>query len=178
MPSHSSARSSASCSRLTGRVPSAQERIAWAVPPMTKAGAVWARVLHFIDRQLLRSSIAHRDTYRQGLKALDQSALALNQTHFSRLPPAEQEALVERLESGDLPSSLWGDLPPSDFFRLVRTHSMQGYYGDPRHGGNRDCISWRMLGVPYPPVRGRDDYRFPKRAATDTAPHCRAGVRS
>jgi gluconate 2-dehydrogenase gamma chain len=35
---------------------------------------------------------------------------------------------------------------------------MQGFYGDPRHGGNRDRVSWKMLGVPYPPVRGRLRY--------------------
>jgi hypothetical protein len=32
---------------------------------------------------------------------------------------------------------------------------MAAYYGDPRHGGNRDYASWRMLRVPVAPVRGR-----------------------
>jgi hypothetical protein len=32
---------------------------------------------------------------------------------------------------------------------------MMGFYGDPRHGGNKDRVAWRMLGVPDPPVRGR-----------------------
>ena len=31
----------------------------------------------------------------------------------------------------------------------------QGFYGDPRHGGNRDAASWKMLALPFPPVRGR-----------------------
>jgi len=35
---------------------------------------------------------------------------------------------------------------------------MQGYYGSPRHGGNRDAISWRMLGLDEPPLRGRAQY--------------------
>jgi len=30
-----------------------------------------------------------------------------------------------------------------------------GFYGDPRHGGNKDRVSWRMLGVADPPIRGR-----------------------
>jgi gluconate 2-dehydrogenase gamma chain len=37
----------------------------------------------------------------------------------------------------------------------VVSHTMQGFYGDPRHGGNRNWASWRMLGVPITPVRGR-----------------------
>ena len=48
------------------------------------------------------------------------------------------------------------------FFDLAVTHAMQGFYGSPRHGGNRDFASWRMLGVPVSPVRGRDRYDFTK----------------
>ena len=32
---------------------------------------------------------------------------------------------------------------------------MMGFYGDPRHGGNKDRVAWQMLGMPDPPVRGR-----------------------
>jgi hypothetical protein len=41
---------------------------------------------------------------------------------------------------------------------------MQGFYGDPRHGGNLNRVSWKMLRLPYPPVRGRYDFN----AARDT----------
>jgi len=34
-------------------------------------------------------------------------------------------------------------------------HTIQGFYGGPRHGGNRDAVSWRMLGLPTAPVRSR-----------------------
>jgi gluconate 2-dehydrogenase gamma chain len=50
---------------------------------------------------------------------------------------------------------VWKQTSSADFFQLAVDHSMQGFYGDPRHGGNRDGVSWKMLGVPYPPVRGR-----------------------
>jgi gluconate 2-dehydrogenase gamma chain len=40
------------------------------------------------------------------------------------------------------------------FFELVRSHTLEGYYGSPRHGGNRDAVSWRMLGLDEPPVAG------------------------
>jgi gluconate 2-dehydrogenase gamma chain len=46
------------------------------------------------------------------------------------------------------------------FFELVRNHTMEGYYGSPRHGGNRDAVSWRMLGLDEPPVLGRAQYDF------------------
>jgi gluconate 2-dehydrogenase gamma chain len=34
----------------------------------------------------------------------------------------------------------------------VRNHTLEGYYGSPRHGGNRDAVSWRMLGLDEPPI--------------------------
>ena len=30
-----------------------------------------------------------------------------------------------------------------------------------RRGGNRDAVSWRLLGVGEPPPRGRQHYEFP-----------------
>jgi hypothetical protein len=38
---------------------------------------------------------------------------------------------------------------------MLREHAMMGFYGDPRHGGNRERVSWKMLGVADPPIRGR-----------------------
>lgn len=48
------------------------------------------------------------------------------------------------------------------FFELVRQHTMEGFYGSPRHGGNRDAVSWRMLGLAEPPLRGRAQYDLRK----------------
>ncbi len=52
------------------------------------------------------------------------------------------------------------------FFDLVRGHTLEGYYGSPRHGGNRDAVSWRMLGLAEPPVRGRAQYDLRKSPAS------------
>ena len=49
------------------------------------------------------------------------------------------------------------------FFELLRRHTMESYYGSPRHGGNRDAVSWRMLGLDEPPLRGRAQYDFTSR---------------
>ena len=44
----------------------------------------------------------------------------------------------------------------------MRNHTLEGYYGSPRHGGNRDAVSWRMLGLAEPPLRGRAQYDLRK----------------
>ena len=51
-----------------------------------------------------------------------------------------------------------------EFFDLILAHTRQGFYGDPRHGGNRDRVSWKMVGLPFPPVRGRMHYDEPPKA--------------
>jgi gluconate 2-dehydrogenase gamma chain len=48
----------------------------------------------------------------------------------------------------------------------VRSHTLEGYYGAPRHGGNRGAVSWRMLGLAEPPVRGRAQYDLRKSPAS------------
>jgi len=132
------------------------------IPKDESASASDANVLRYIDRQLVRAYVQHRQTYRKGLACLDESARKLHGQGFADLSARKQESFLLQMEQGELPEAIWGDLSPSTFFRLVRDHVMQGYYGDPRHGGNDGLASWRMLSLPYPPIRGREDYRFPK----------------
>jgi gluconate 2-dehydrogenase gamma chain len=91
-----------------------------------------------------------RELYRTGLAGIDRAAANLGKP-FADLDAPRQTALLQSLD---------GAL--KRFFTTVVAHTMQGYYGDPRHGGNRDAVSWRMLGVPVVPVRGRNRYEFPK----------------
>lgn len=36
------------------------------------------------------------------------------------------------------------------FFRMLRSHAVEGTFCDPLHGGNRDLIGWQLLGFPGP----------------------------
>ncbi len=123
------------------------------IPTDQTPGAAWAGVVNFIDRQLMGPYRRHRDLYRAGLAEIDRAAANLGKP-FADLDAPRQTALLQSLD---------GAL--KRFFTLVIAHTMQGYYGDPRHGGNRDAVSWRMLGVPVVPVRGRNRYEFPKQGA-------------
>ena len=113
------------------------------IPPDDFAGATEAGVLEYIDRQLAGRFKRHRKAYAEGLDALDRLG-------FSTLPAHRQFELLTRIEAGQA-----GDKGAREFFALAVAHTMQGYYGMARHGGNRDYVSWRMLGVPVRPVRGR-----------------------
>ena len=90
-------------------------------------GAKEAGVLYYIDRQLAGPLERFAPRYKAGLGAF---------RHLLELPfEAQREALKE----------LKGE--PAGFFSLVVEHVMQGYYGDPAHGGNRDEASWKMMGI-------------------------------
>jgi gluconate 2-dehydrogenase gamma chain len=106
-----------------------------------------AGVVTYIDRQLGRHYQRHQDAYRNGLDEAD----ALSRQRFGRtladISSPQQLAIVTALEQQNRP-----------FFELVRRHTLEGFYGSPRHGGNRDAASWRMLGLAEPPPLGRAQY--------------------
>lgn len=113
-------------------------------PSASQAGAVV-----FIDRQLEGPYRRHRKAYRDGIERVGticRSRFGVDPAHAT---PAQQLELARELERSD----------PA-FFALVRNHTMQSFYGSPRHGGNRDAASWRMLGLDEPPLRGRAQYDF------------------
>ena len=110
--------------------------------------------MNFIDRQLMGPYRRQLASYRSGLMEIDQASVSKFGKNFAGLDAQQQTALLQSLEGS-----------AKRFFSTVIAHTMQGYYGDPRHGGNRDAVSWRMLGVPVIPIRGRNRYEFPKQGA-------------
>jgi gluconate 2-dehydrogenase gamma chain len=119
------------------------------IPADDTPGAAWANVVVYIDRQLTRKFKEHRQAYRDGIAAADRMAGG----SFAGADAGKQLATLRQMEKNKA---------TKPFFELVVTHTMQGFYGNPRHGGNREYASWRMLGVPSTPARGRDQYDFTK----------------
>ena len=121
------------------------------IPADEFPSASQAGVVTYIDRQLARHYRKHRAAYREGLQAIDSITRQRFGIAFADATPAKQLQIVIDLEQQH-----------REFFDLVRDHTMQGYYGSPRHGGNRDAVSWRMLGLDEPPLRGRAQYDLRK----------------
>lgn len=125
------------------------------IPPDQDPGASWAGVVNYIDRQLCGPYESLQSIYRRGLAGVDQSSRALYGKLFADLDANQQIGLLHRLEQRKAPGAVWDKISSSEFFGYVVDHTMQGFYGDPRHGGNREGVSWKMLNLPYPPIRGR-----------------------
>jgi gluconate 2-dehydrogenase gamma chain len=115
------------------------------IPADDAPGAAWAGVIRYIDRQLVGRFKEHQKTYREGIAGLNRLAGG----RFEELDAARQIEILKKVEK---------DKQLRPFFDLAIAHTMQGFYGSPRHGGNRDWISWQMLGIPISPSRGREHY--------------------
>ena len=125
------------------------------IPPDQDPGASAAGVVTFIDRQLATRRRKDLPFWRAGIAALDATALGRHGARFADLRAEAQVAMLESIERDEGEPSEWHTVRSASFFRRLRDYTMMGFYGDPRHGGNKDRVSWRMLGVPDPPIRGR-----------------------
>ena len=125
------------------------------IPADEFPGTVWAGAVMYIDRQLCGHFRKHRATYRLGLAAVDQSSRDQHGAGFAALSAGRQVSLLKAVEKGKAPGGPWKQVGQKEFFALILAHTMQSYYGDPRHGGNRDGAGYRSVGLPITPVRGR-----------------------
>lgn len=125
------------------------------IPPDDVPGAADAGVVDFIDRQLATREKDLLGTWQRGVRGLDAAARQAGGAPFAELSPEKQTELLKAIEAGEVPTGGWEGLDPQAFFDRLVLYTMMGFYGDPRHGGNRTRVGWRMLGLPDPPVRGR-----------------------
>jgi gluconate 2-dehydrogenase gamma chain len=115
-------------------------------------GAVTAGAVTYIDRALGGALASSRDAYRGGLLALDRYCRSSKGAPFGDLSNADQVSVLADIETGVATGSAIGFDGGSDaFFSMVRTHVLQGMFGDPYYGGNRDFAGWDL--IRYPGVR-------------------------
>ena len=85
------------------------------------------------------------EMFRLGLAKLDESARKAYDMPFADLSAAQGDALLGQAEQGKLD---FGTLPSRAFFAALLDATMEGFFGDPIHGGNRDKIGWKLVGFP------------------------------
>lgn len=128
------------------------------VPTDEWPGAREAGVTNFIDKQLVGPYTRYQETYRKGLFAIQETCKAKFQKLFEELPWEEQTIFLKAMEAGKMTGKEWEKGFDRQFFGLIRNHSMQGFYGSPRHGGNKDNVSYKMLKLDYPVIIGQNRY--------------------
>ena len=115
-------------------------------------GAVAAGAVVYIDRALGGALSESRDAYRAGLSAFDRYCRASRGAPFRELPHVDQVSALIDVETGAATGARTGFAGSSAaFFNMVRGHVLQGTFGDPYYGGNRDYVGWDL--IEYPGVR-------------------------
>lgn len=123
------------------------------IPTDEWPGARDAGVTNYIDKQLMGPLSRFKEKYREGLKAVKITCQEIYNTSFEDLPWDERTHFLTRIQKGEFSAPADGS-----FFSLIRDNTMQGYYGSPRHGGNKDYVSYRMIGLDYPVIEGQNRY--------------------
>lgn len=92
-----------------------------------------------------QSSLVPRETYRRGIRAINDHCQRQWQKVFADLTAAQQDDLLSQLESGKL---TFAEVPGVLFFTQLLDNTKEGYLADPLHGGNQTLASWKMIGFP------------------------------
>ena len=111
-------------------------------------GAREARAAHYIDRALGGALSGSRQAYSAGLAAFDAYCRSSRRAPFAELPARDQDSVLIDVETGAATGFTGSS---AAFFAMVRSHTLQGTFGDPYYGGNYNFIGWDMIG--YPGVR-------------------------
>jgi len=110
------------------------------IPADDTPGAKQAGVLYYIDRQLAGPLRRFAATYHDSLGRLTTACRERTGRDFVDLAFTDQTKFLLDLEAGRIEKL-------DSFWRMVVDHTMQGFYGSPAHGGNREEVSWDMLGI-------------------------------
>ena len=112
------------------------------IPTDEYPGAIEAGVVHFVDKQLSGPYERFQSDYRAGLQKIGTTSEKIHSRKFENLSWDQQTDILKLLDSGRAPKDIWLDNMDRRFFRLIRLHCMQGYYGSPRHGGNKNFATF------------------------------------
>jgi gluconate 2-dehydrogenase gamma chain len=114
----------------------------------TGPGAKEANVLRYIDWSLAGDLGVFRGPYAGALASIDAYATQTYGATFAALTAAQQDQLLANMEAG---TPQTGFSPSaSAVFEMIRTHALQGMFGDPAHGGNVGFAGWNLVRFPGP----------------------------
>jgi len=98
------------------------------------------------------SDLVPAERYRVGIEQLGRHCQATFGKRFSELEGDQRDEVLRKMESGDI---AFEGIESEVFFEQILQNAMEGFFADPIYGGNRDMVSWKMLGFPG----ARYDYR-------------------
>lgn len=99
-----------------------------------------------LSRYGYQSVLSPQEMYRRGLEFVDAYAQSLFEANFVDLEADQQDQILTDMQE-DKATGFEG---PSGraFFTQLRNDTIEGMFGDPMYGGNRDLVGWKLIGYP------------------------------
>ena len=116
------------------------------IPEDDFPGAILADVETYVVRQLLGDCALEKEELTRGLLSLEAEANHQTGLSFAALPADRQNALLYAIEEGRVSTPWSPSLPAAEFLMRMVDLAHEGFYADPGNGGNREGVSWRMIG--------------------------------
>ncbi len=103
-------------------------------------------VPEYINRALGDYLAAEKSAFIEGLDATDAFARRSQTRAFIELPSDKQDEVLTAMESGNAA----GFANARAFFNRARRLTMEGMFGDPYYGGNKNFAGWDLIRYPGP----------------------------
>jgi len=100
----------------------------------------------YINRSLGDYLAGEKPAFGEGLEATDALARRAHNAAFADLTPGQQDALLTSMDNG----SAEGFANARAFFNRVRRLTLEGMFGDPYYGGNKNFAGWDLIKYPGP----------------------------
>jgi gluconate 2-dehydrogenase gamma chain len=100
----------------------------------------------YINRALGDYLAGEKTAFVEGLEATDALARRTQNAAFADLTPAQQDALLTSMDNG----SAEGFPTARAFFNRARRLALEGMFGDPYYGGNKNFAGWDLIKYPGP----------------------------
>ncbi len=110
-------------------------------------------VPEYINRSLGDYLAAEKTAFIEGLEATDALARRTQNAAFADLSPDRQDAVLTAMDSG----SAEGFPNARAFFNRARRLTMEGMFGDPYYGGNKNFAGWDLIRYPGPRLATSQD---------------------
>jgi len=121
------------------------------LPTDDEPGAREAGCADFVDLELAKQEFGLLKTVlERGLQALESEARAVGGDGFAQLSSEQRDQVLREVEQLRARG-----FSGQRFVHLAIVLTLEGFLCDPRHGGNRDGIGWRVIG--HRPVRWAPD---------------------
>jgi gluconate 2-dehydrogenase gamma chain len=94
-------------------------------------------------------SLTPREFFAAGIQAANAWSTKTYGKTFDRLSASDRAAVLTAMEQG---KAEFAGFNAKQFFEALLQSAMEGFFADPMYGGNRDKVSWKMVGYPGLPA--------------------------